>query len=108
MSSRLRNNSEVLHVLSKAAPKFRKQLLQQADRDLITAICECCLNVVKGRVPLTTGQKKKLAPHKKHLRQLADKRLSHTKRKRLIVQKGGFLGALLAPVLKTLGGLFLS
>lgn len=108
MSSRLRNNSEVLHVLKKAAPKFRKQLLKQADKELITTICECCLNVIKGHVRLTTGQKKKLAPHKKHIRQLADKKLSHTKRKRLIIQKGGFLGALLAPVLKTLGGLFLS
>ena len=108
MTRRLKDNAHALHILSKSSSKRRKAILKHAHKELITCLCECALNVLKGRVPLSPTQKKKLTRHKKHLRALADKKSSHAKRKRLLVQKGGFLGSLLAAILGTLGGLLFS
>ncbi|XP_038076220.1 uncharacterized protein LOC119744384 [Patiria miniata] len=94
MTRRLKDNIHALHILSKSSSKRRKAILKNADKELVTCLCECALNVLKGRVPLSPSQKKKLARHKAHLRALADKKSSHVKRKELLVQKGGFLGPL--------------
>ena len=108
MTRRLKDNAHTLRVLSKASPKQRKAILQYANNDLIKCLCECALNILKGTVPLTSAQKKKLQRHKNHLRALADKKTPLVKRKRVLVQKGGFLGSLIAPILSTLGGLLFS
>ena len=97
-----------LNILSKSSGKRRKDILKHADKELVTCIGECALNVLKGNVSLKSSQKKKLKRHKKHIRTLADKKIPHSKRKRLLVQKGGFLGALLAPILGSIGGLLFS
>jgi hypothetical protein len=78
--------------------------MKEASPDLVNALCECSLNVLKGRVPLTTSQKKQLTRHKRDLRELARKGTS-LKKKKQILQKGGFLGLLLKPALGLLGGL---
>ncbi|XP_022106617.1 uncharacterized protein LOC110987822 [Acanthaster planci] len=91
MARRLRDNAYALCVLSGASPKKRKDILKHADKEVVTCLCECALNVLKARVPLTPSQKKKLSRHKTHLRALTDKMSSYAKRKQLLVQKGGFL-----------------
>ena len=72
--------------------------------EVIRTLCECALNVLKGNVPLTAHQKTKLRKHKKRLRTLVNKKVS-LKKKRSVLQTGGFLGVLLKPVLSVLGGL---
>jgi hypothetical protein len=59
------------------------------------------LNVIKGNVPLNKRQLSKLRRKKRNLRQLVSKKTPLTK-KRKILQKGGFIGGLLAPVLSLL------
>ena len=108
MTRRLKDNAYALRILGGASPKKRKNILKHADKELITCLGECALNVLKGRVHLIPSQKKKLSPHKTHLRALADKKSTHAKRKQLLIQKGGFLGSLLAPILSTLGGILFS
>ena len=105
MTRRLMDNVHTLHVLNKCSTKKRKAIFKNSGKELVTCLCECALNIIKGKVPLTPGQKKKLAKHKIHLRTLADKKVPHFKRKRLLIQKGGFVGSLLAPILSTIGGL---
>lgn len=61
--------------------------------------------MLKGNVPLNSAQKKKLSTKKNVLRQLALKKTSLRKKQKLI-QSGGFLGALLGPIISVLGGLF--
>ena len=80
-------------------------MLKGASPDLIKALCECSLNILKGRIKLSPTQKKKLSRHKNNLRLLATKKSTLKHRKR-VLQKGGFLGALLGPVLGVLGSLF--
>ncbi|XP_033111239.1 uncharacterized protein LOC117112281 [Anneissia japonica] len=87
--------------------KARKLLLQNADKELVTTICECAMNVLKGSVPITAAHKKKLSRHKKNLRDISNKKISAIKGKQILIQKGGFLGLVLKPILQTLGSLLL-
>ena len=61
-------------------------------------IRECVFNVLKGRVQLKTEEKRRLQKHKNNLRAFLQEN-TPLKKKKEIVQKGGFLGALLAPLL---------
>ena len=107
MSKRVKKNAETLRFLAHCTPKQRKLLLESADKELVTTICECTMNVLKGNVPITKAHKKKLSRYKQHLRNIADKKKSSLKRKEILIQKGGFLGLILKPVLQTLGSLLL-
>jgi len=75
-----------------------------AGDDLIKCICDCTLNVLKGNVRVPPKQKSKLKRHKKALRDLAKKKVS-LKRKRQIIQKGGFLAPLLSAVVPAIASL---
>jgi hypothetical protein len=59
--------------------------------------CECADNILRGNVPLPNLQKEKLKRNKAGLRALTKKSVS-LKQKKAILQKGGFLGSLLAPI----------
>jgi len=62
-------------------------------------------NVLKGNVPLSHAQKDALRRRRKTLHKLTLKTVSQKKKKKLI-QSGGFLGALLGPIVSILGNLF--
>ena len=99
MAQRVKNHLSELSVLSKCSAKQRKAYLQHANKELINCLSECCANTLKGHVPLNPAQKKTLSRHKKHIREVANKRSSLRKRKNTLIQKGGFLGSLLGPIL---------
>ncbi|KAJ8019009.1 hypothetical protein HOLleu_42670 [Holothuria leucospilota] len=101
---RLKKHAHELRFLAKCSPHQRKALLRHADESLITSLCECVSNVVKGNVPVSKAQRSKLARYKKHLRALGDKRLSRPKRRDILVQQGGFLSVLLKPIVQSLDG----
>jgi hypothetical protein len=99
-----------IRLLSVASPRVRKQIVQRGGQDLLDGICECCVNVLNGTIPLTREQKAKLVKHKARLRKLAataikGKKLRLTDKKRLVQRGRGFLGALLTPVASLLGSL---
>jgi len=104
MSSRLKKYFAKLSLLKKASAKVRKNILKDCNKNLLCCICECAKNVLKGNVPLSKPQKSKLSRFKKKLRHLVSKKIRATVKKKL-VQSGGFLGALLTPVLSFLGSL---
>ena len=105
MSHHIKNNAHLLKVLAECSPKLRKSILQKANAGLLRSLCECSLNVLKGNVKLNSHQKRKLSRHKRKLRTLADHKIPNSRKKQLLVQQGGFVGALLGPVLSTLAGL---
>lgn len=98
MSKRLKRNSLWLKYLSRSKPSMRRAMIKAADKDMVDTLCECCLNVLNGNIPLTPSQKKKLSKYKLTLRGLVRSKKTSYKRKKkaLLTQKGGFLGALLA------------
>ena len=105
--ARLRRNIPHLKQLKKASPKQRKEILTLASADLINCICDCCLNVAKGNVKISQPQKKKLVRYASSIRALSKKRQSVKKRKEILKQHGGFLPALLLPVLSAVLGTLL-
>lgn len=97
MTQRLKRHAETLCFLSKK-PRFTKGVIGQADNDLLDCLRVCCKNTLDGNVPLSSSQRSKLKRHKNTLRELTKPRLSRA-RQRALLQKGGFLPALLAPIL---------
>ena len=98
MSSRLKRQATVLQALAKSHPHVCQAILQGADKDLLQCLSECANNILRGNVNLTAAQKTQLTKYKQKLRQVADKKTA-LKRKQQIVQTGGFLPALLAPLI---------
>ena len=78
--------------------KLRKNLLKKLPNTAHKAISECALNVLKGNIPLSTHQKKCLKKHKTILRKIGDKKTTLFKKKKLIIQQGGFLNILIPAV----------
>jgi hypothetical protein len=106
MSKRMRGSLPYLQVIVKSKPKLRKLLIENVPANVITAICECSLDLLKGVIPLTPRQKRRLARYKTHLRALANKKVSRKQKKKHLNKKGGnLLTAVLPPVLSVLWSL---
>ena len=102
---RVRSNYHALHVLKTATPKLRKAIVANCDRELVNNVCESVLNVLNGNVRLSACVARKLRKHKAVLRKVADRRVPISGKKKLIVQRGGFLLPLLSAVLPALATL---
>jgi len=106
MSARIKHYLPALKRLHRMTDKAKRDYIKVCDREIIDCIAECSKNVLKGNVPLNDAQMRKLRPRREDVRALATKKTSVTK-KRKILQKGGFLTALLGPALSILAGLLL-
>jgi hypothetical protein len=96
MSLRLKRNLPLLRRLVGSTAKERKAILGRCSSDLILALCEIALNLLKGRIPLTLNQLKKLRRQKTAIKLFANKRASLQKKRHSIQQSGGFLLPLLS------------
>jgi hypothetical protein len=106
MSALLRRNAKLLKLLHRSSPTVRRKLLTKCcNQDFVQCVCECIKNILQGVVPLSAAQKAILRRKKRTLRLLVLKKTSGRKRKQLI-QSGGFLGAILGPIVSILGKLF--
>jgi hypothetical protein len=105
MSDRMRKYVRILRSLLRLTDAEKKKMIRLCDRGLVDCFSECAKNVLKGTVPLTSAQLRKLRRQKNNLRLLAVKKTS-VKKKKKILQKGGFIGAIIPPILSILGGLF--
>lgn len=98
----IHKHGATIMAISQATPKFRKSMIKHAPPEVIHCVSECCHNVLKGNVPLSDTQKRKLQPNRQHLRLLADRRVPLHKKRKILNQKGGFLPILaltLAPMI---------
>ena len=87
---KLRNQQDTLKVLSRCKIKIRKAFLRNADKDLVEVICHCIYNLLNGNITLTESEKTNLSSYKVILRKLVEKS-SLANKKKILVQKGGFL-----------------
>ena len=99
----IKKHGSMVMAMMQATPQTRKKLVKDSPSEIINCVSECCQNVLKGNVHLSSAQKKKLYPNRQHLRRLASKSISVKKKKHILNQKGGFL-SLLAPALLPLIG----
>ena len=97
---RLKRNKAWVKMLCKARTSSdRKFLLGDADRDHICCIIDCLHNVQNGNVKISPTARKKIMPFKATVKQLLKGKGGVHAKKKLLIQKGGFLPALLVPVL---------
>jgi len=104
MSKRVRKYLPVLKRITKLGDKAKRDYVRKCNKEFLDCVSECAKNVLKGNVPLTDRQKTKLRRRRNDLRALSVKKTS-LRKKRRILQKGGFLTALLPPVLGILSSL---
>jgi len=79
----------VLKRINKLADKNKKEYVRKCNREFINCLSECSTNVLPGKVPLSSRQGAKLKRNEKDLRLLSAK-MTSLRKKRHIVQKGGF------------------
>jgi len=101
----------LLKRLQRMTPGERKKYIKSCSKKFILDLCECSRNILKGNVPLKSAHLNCLKRYKQSLRALSLKATSLTARKK-ILQKGGFLTALLPSLIPGLvsliSGLFRS
>ena len=104
MSELTRKYLSTLKRIRKMGDRARREYVRKCDRQFVDCISECAKNVIKGNVPLSSRQMTQLRRKRYDLRALSKKKTS-LRAKRKILQKGGFLTALLPPVLSVLASL---
>lgn len=78
-------------------------MLRTANKSQIHCLCEICLNVLEGNVPV---QVKKLHKYRNAIRKIANRSTSMNQKKKILVnQAGGFLPLILPAVLSGLAGM---
>jgi len=90
MSRRINKYLPVLKRIAKLGDKAKKNFVRKCDKDFLDCVSECAKNVIKGNVPLTVRQKERLRRSRDDLRAWSVKKTT-LRRKRRILQKGGFL-----------------
>ena len=99
---KIKKNHHFLYMLAKAAPAQKRALLRTANNSQVSALCEICLNILAGYLPINI---KRLKRYKDAIRKLSKRSISIRKKKSLLVnQSGGFLPALAPVILSALAG----
>jgi hypothetical protein len=106
MAKRAKKHINYLRFLAECTPAQRKSLLEKSNSDQIKSVCDCVENLMSGNVKITPAQKRKLKSHVNVLRELRTK-IPLSKKKKLLIQKGGALPFLI-PALAALGGFLAS
>ena len=94
---RLQKFAPTLYLLQKATPSLKRSIIEKSSTEFIRCLCDCCYNISKGNVKITLSNELKLSKHKTKFRQLSNKKVS-LKKKRKIVQTGGFLSVFVSCV----------
>ena len=105
MSNRVKKNIHYLKVLHDSKKAARKAILEQANKDLIDTICECLHNILKGNLKVSPEVYRKLKRNQKDFQEIHSKKANLKRKKQLLIQHGGFLPALIAPLLGIAGSL---
>ena len=104
VSLRLRRNAAAIIALNNASDAIKHAILAEASRELVLSLVECARNIISGKVQLSPDQFTALGGYSKAIRSLIAPSHPIAAKKR-ILQKGGFLGLLLKPLLGALGSM---
>lgn len=98
--SKVLSNQEFLRYLCNCKSKQQKLIIKNATKDQINAICEIILNILNGNLKINELQFKKFSSKKSVLRQIVNK--NSLKKKKYLIQKGGFLQLLIPSIISGL------
>lgn len=105
MSSLVVNHLPLMKKFVNMKPSDKRKLICE-DEKFVKCICEVCLNLLKGNVPVNKHQKKKLRRHKNIIRKLS-RNVKNIKNKKKLLQKGGgvflpLLFSIIGPIISKL------
>ena len=103
----LKNQQDLLKALAHCKIKIRTAILKNADKDLVDAICQCVFNLLSGNINMSSSEKEKLVKYKISLRKLVQKSTLKQKKK-ILVQKGGFLQYLIPAAIEGISSIISS
>jgi hypothetical protein len=99
-------HKDLLKILAFSKTRYKKAILNKADKQLILSICDIIFNILNGNVHIDNDTKNKLNKHKFFLRRLIEKS-SLQQKKKILIQKGGnILGIILPALITTLSAIF--
>ena len=101
--NRIKDNKEFLDFLCKSNKKLRKILIQHASKEQNNTICEIILNILKGNFQIPKEKLSILNKKKNQLRAIIQK--TPLKKKKHIIQKGGFLEILIPAIVSGLASI---
>ena len=79
--------------------RIHKDILSRAPPNVIKRICDAALNAREGQVILSKKQKQVLARHRKTIEKLLEKSLPLERKRKVLVQQGGGIAAVIIPVI---------
>ena len=79
--------------------RIHKDILSRAPPNVIKRICDAALNAREGQVILSKKQKQVLARHRKTIEKLLEKSLPLERKRKILVQQGGGIAAVIIPVI---------
>ena len=79
--------------------RIHKDILSRAPPNVIKRICDAALNAREGQVILSKKQKQLLARHRKTIEKLLQKSIPVERKRRVLVQQGGGIAAVIIPVI---------
>ena len=81
MTSHMKKHYHMLHAINQCSPEESKQLLRVAKPELIHAICDCIVNVVYGKKPISSYKKSQLRKKISVLKRLSNSKEPVVKKK---------------------------
>ena len=104
MTDRLSKYKEGICYLSKCSPKNRKLIINdKSSAALIKALSDVSLTIIKGKIKLSSHQKKEIKAILKALQTLATKGVTIEEKKKVLVnRKGGAVLGLIVNLLKNI------
>jgi hypothetical protein len=101
LQTRVREHEAVLRALHRLDNNARAVVMESAKRDLVTTLVECARAIINRRVALSPNHYEAIRRRVKDINALTRPKASLDERRR-ILQKGGFLSALIGPALSLL------
>ena len=105
MNKRFEKNRKLLEIVGECKKKLRTSIILNSDNDFILTIIECVLNIMNGNVNLNDENFKILKPYNKTFKKLIKKKISLNNKRKIIVQKGGFLQFLIPAIISAVGSI---
>ena len=104
LRSKLRKHAHVLRALQRVDDRVRVEVMSAAKKDLVTLLVQCAKAIINRQVPLTRHQSAAVRSRTRDIAAFVRPGATLAQR-RSVLQRGGFLGALLSVVPGLLGGL---
>ena len=105
MSKELKEVEKLLIKYLESSNKNKQNIARSATLRQIKGLCEICKNILLGNLPLDNIQKESLNRHKRKIRKFADTAIPLKVKKRVVGQRGGWLGPVAAVALPFIASL---